>query len=168
MLSLAARLGSAAPAWVPAAAAACGARGLAAAAGASSSDALASVGPLSQDGITTTVHGQAFVGDLRSTSALEVGDNVFNHTQKWLQVRVGSVHGRRRVGQGREGRPCLWLPWRRHAGSGSSGSCGTDGSSSSRREPGRPALGGRARAAGAAQRAPSHPALPPACRLPDA
>ncbi|KAL4859454.1 NADH dehydrogenase [ubiquinone] iron-sulfur protein 6 [Chlorella vulgaris] len=39
----------------------------------------------SEDGITTTVPGQAFVGDLRSTSALEVGDGVFDHTKKWLQ-----------------------------------------------------------------------------------
>lgn len=38
------------------------------------------------DGITTTMPGQAFVGDLRSTSALCVGDGIFDHTDKWLQV----------------------------------------------------------------------------------
>ncbi|KAI7836234.1 hypothetical protein COHA_009874 [Chlorella ohadii] len=69
------RLAAQAPAWLAAA----GARGAAGKAG-----AVAKVQP-ADDGITTTTHGQAFVGDLRSTSALEVGDNVFNHTKKWLQ-----------------------------------------------------------------------------------
>ena len=117
------RLAAEAPAWLAAA----GARGAAAKAG----GAVAKVQPASDDGITTTTHGQAFVGDLRSTSALEVrgggcgtmgvscsapaphcpglhahelrgaassclaclpaslpqvGDGVFNHTKKWLQV----------------------------------------------------------------------------------
>ncbi len=35
---------------------------------------------------TTTVAGQAFPGDLRSTSALGFGDNLLDHTSKWLQV----------------------------------------------------------------------------------
>ena len=35
---------------------------------------------------TTTIAGQAFPGDLRSTSALGFGDNLFDHTSKWLQV----------------------------------------------------------------------------------
>lgn len=75
------QLAAEAPQWLRVAAA--GARGAAAKAG--SSGAVAAVKP-SDDGITTTVPGQAFVGDLRSTSALEVGDGVFNHTKKWLQV----------------------------------------------------------------------------------
>lgn len=113
------RLAAQAPAWLAAA----GARGAADKAG-----AVAKVQVVSDDGITTTTHGQAFVGDLRSTSALEVrarrcgsapgpaectwlqhercprwsaivrparcplpqvGDNVFNHTKKWLQVSCG-------------------------------------------------------------------------------
>lgn len=57
------RLAAQAPAWLAAA----GARGAAGKAG-----AVAKVQPASDDGITTTTHGQAFVGDLRSTSALEV------------------------------------------------------------------------------------------------
>lgn len=56
------RLAAQAPAWLAAA----GARGAAGKAG-----AVAKVQP-ADDGITTTTHGQAFVGDLRSTSALEV------------------------------------------------------------------------------------------------
>lgn len=55
-----------APAWLAAAAGA--RRGLAAKAG----GAVATTKP-ADDGITTTTPGQAFVGDLRSTSALEVG-----------------------------------------------------------------------------------------------
>ena len=35
---------------------------------------------------TTTVAGQAFPGDLRSTSGLGFGDNLLDHTSKWLQV----------------------------------------------------------------------------------
>ena len=31
---------------------------------------------------------QAFKGDLRSTSALGIGDHIYDHTGKWLQVRV--------------------------------------------------------------------------------
>ncbi|DBA77367.1 TPA: hypothetical protein ACH3X2_000884 [Trebouxia sp. C0005] len=34
---------------------------------------------------TTTVAGQAFPGDLRSTSALGFGDNLLDHTSKWMQ-----------------------------------------------------------------------------------
>lgn len=37
---------------------------------------------------TTTVAGQAFPGDLRSTSGLGFGDNLLDHTSKWLQVFV--------------------------------------------------------------------------------
>jgi hypothetical protein len=73
------RLAAQAPAWLRAA----GPRGAAAAAG-----EVAPVKP-SEDGTTTTTQGQAFVGDLRSTSALMVGDGVFDHTRKWLQVREG-------------------------------------------------------------------------------
>ena len=35
----------------------------------------------------TKFPGQAFVGDLRSTSALGVGDGLTTHTSKWLQAR---------------------------------------------------------------------------------
>ena len=35
---------------------------------------------------TTTVAGQAFPGDLRSTSGLGFGDNLLDHTSKWMQV----------------------------------------------------------------------------------
>lgn len=70
------QLAAQAPAWLRAA----GARGAAAAAG-----EVVPVKGRSEDGITTTVPGQAFVGDLRSTSALAVGDGIFNHTKKWLQ-----------------------------------------------------------------------------------
>jgi hypothetical protein len=35
---------------------------------------------------TTNSFGQAFGGDLRSTSGLSVGDGIKNHTDKWLQV----------------------------------------------------------------------------------
>eukprot|EP00879_Flechtneria_rotunda_P003285 GHRR01003510.1.p1 GENE.GHRR01003510.1~~GHRR01003510.1.p1 ORF type:complete len:181 (+),score=70.33 GHRR01003510.1:193-735(+) len=34
---------------------------------------------------TVTAPGQAFVGDLRSTSGLCMGDDIHNHTEKWLQ-----------------------------------------------------------------------------------
>ena len=39
----------------------------------------------------TTLPGQAFVGDLRSTSGLGVGDGIKTHTGKWLQgeTKVG-------------------------------------------------------------------------------
>lgn len=35
---------------------------------------------------TTNSFGQAFGGDLRSTSGLGLGDGIKNHTAKWLQV----------------------------------------------------------------------------------
>lgn len=35
---------------------------------------------------TTTMPGQAFVGDMRSTSGLGMGDGYKTHTDKWLQV----------------------------------------------------------------------------------
>jgi hypothetical protein len=35
---------------------------------------------------TTNSFGQAFGGDLRSTSGLGMGDGITNHTDKWLQV----------------------------------------------------------------------------------
>ena len=35
---------------------------------------------------TTNSFGQAFGGDLRSTSGLGLGDGIKNHTDKWLQV----------------------------------------------------------------------------------
>jgi len=46
------------------------------------------------DGRTITAPGQAFVGDLRSASALGLGDGIHDHTGKWLQVRGGGVVGR--------------------------------------------------------------------------
>lgn len=39
---------------------------------------------------TTTLPGQAFVGDLRSTSGLGVGDGKTTHTSKWLTAGVKS------------------------------------------------------------------------------
>lgn len=43
---------------------------------------------------TTTVAGQAFPGDLRSTSGLGFGDNLLDHTSKWMQVspQVFTMH----------------------------------------------------------------------------
>ena len=35
---------------------------------------------------TTTVAGQSFPGDLRSTGGLGFGDNLLDHTSKWMQV----------------------------------------------------------------------------------
>jgi hypothetical protein len=40
----------------------------------------------------TTLPGQAFVGDLRSTSGLGLGDGKTTHTSKWLTVRASSCH----------------------------------------------------------------------------
>lgn len=40
---------------------------------------------------TTTVAGQAFPGDLRSTSGLGFGDNLLDHTSKWMQVRSHTI-----------------------------------------------------------------------------
>eukprot|EP00877_Chromochloris_zofingiensis_P012828 jgi/Chrzof1/779/Cz01g28160.t1 len=37
---------------------------------------------------TITAYGQAFLGDIRSTSGLGLGDGIFNHTKKWLQVSL--------------------------------------------------------------------------------
>jgi NADH dehydrogenase (ubiquinone) Fe-S protein 6 len=37
---------------------------------------------------TTVFDAQAFLGDLRSTSALSVGDGIKNHTAKWLQKEL--------------------------------------------------------------------------------
>jgi NADH dehydrogenase (ubiquinone) Fe-S protein 6 len=37
----------------------------------------------------TVLQGQAFVHDLRSTSALGVGDGISNHSAKWLQKELG-------------------------------------------------------------------------------
>ena len=85
------RLATQAPAWLGAA------RGAAAKAGPGSSAVATASSPASPDGITTTVPGQAFVGDLRSTSALCLADGINTHTQKWLQVRCG---GRGRAGGG--------------------------------------------------------------------
>ena len=36
---------------------------------------------------TTTVAGQSFPGDLRSTSGLGFGDSLLDHTSKWMQVK---------------------------------------------------------------------------------
>lgn len=44
---------------------------------------------LKQENPVTVLPGQAFVGDLRSTSALSVGDGIKNHTAKWLQRELG-------------------------------------------------------------------------------
>lgn len=44
--------------------------------------------PLTDKGMPTITEGrQAFDGDLRSSSALGLGDGVTEHTKKWLQVR---------------------------------------------------------------------------------
>ena len=44
--------------------------------------------PASSPASRTVTHtGQAFVGDLRSASALGLGDGITDHTSKWLQVR---------------------------------------------------------------------------------
>jgi hypothetical protein len=45
-------------------------------------------------GNTTTLPGQAFVGDLRSTSGLGLGDGITTHTGKWLEVGVAAAGGR--------------------------------------------------------------------------
>lgn len=37
----------------------------------------------------TVLQGQAFLQDLRSTSALGVGDGISNHSAKWLQKELG-------------------------------------------------------------------------------
>jgi hypothetical protein len=42
---------------------------------------------------TTTLPGQAFVGDLRSTSGLGMGDGKTTHTSKWLTVRATPTGG---------------------------------------------------------------------------
>ena len=36
----------------------------------------------------TKLPGQAFVGDMRSTSGLGLGDGKATHTSKWLTVRL--------------------------------------------------------------------------------
>ena len=41
---------------------------------------------------TITTQGAAFVGDLRSTSGLGLGDGLTSHTAKWLQVRSEAQH----------------------------------------------------------------------------
>jgi hypothetical protein len=46
---------------------------------------------------TTTLPGQAFVGDLRSTSGLGLGDGKTTHTSKWLTVRGRAGPCRRRA-----------------------------------------------------------------------
>ena len=85
---LARRLAAQAPAWAAAAAAAVGARGAATKA-VSKAGAPSPSTEVGKDDITTTLPGQAFVGDLRSTSALCVGDGITTHTAKWLQVGCG-------------------------------------------------------------------------------
>ena len=47
---------------------------------------------LKQDNPETVLPGQAFVGDLRATSALSVGDGISNHSAKWLQKELGVSH----------------------------------------------------------------------------
>jgi NADH dehydrogenase (ubiquinone) Fe-S protein 6 len=46
---------------------------------------------LSQDEPTAVLPGQAFPGDLRSTSALSIGDGIKNHSAKWLQKELGGT-----------------------------------------------------------------------------
>jgi len=46
---------------------------------------------LSQDDPTAVLPGQAFLGDLRSTSALSIGDGIKNHSAKWLQKELGGT-----------------------------------------------------------------------------
>ena len=55
------------------------------------------VSTVPDDDLPTTTYypGQAHLGDLRSTSALGIGDGIKTHTGKWLQVRR-----RRSTGQG--------------------------------------------------------------------
>jgi NADH dehydrogenase (ubiquinone) Fe-S protein 6 len=45
----------------------------------------------SQDEPTAVLPGQAFLGDLRSTSALCLGDGIKNHSAKWLQKELGGT-----------------------------------------------------------------------------
>lgn len=46
-----------------------------------------------KEGPVTTLPGQAFVGDLRSTSGLCMGDDLITHTSKWMDVRVWMAGG---------------------------------------------------------------------------
>lgn len=55
---------------------------------ASQADALTQAKQSNPPTITAKV-GQAFPSDLRSTSGLGLGDGIHNHTDKWLQVRMG-------------------------------------------------------------------------------
>ena len=64
------RLAAAAPAW----GAAVGVRGLAGEVAATAGGGGKEVAPVTEDDITIKYPGQAFVGDLRSTSALSVGE----------------------------------------------------------------------------------------------
>ena len=42
--------------------------------------------------VTITDAAQAFKGDLRSTSALGLGDGLYSHTDKWYQVLTNHCH----------------------------------------------------------------------------
>lgn len=54
---------------------------------------------------TTTLPGQAFVGDLRSTSGIGLGDGKTTHTSKWLTVRQRRLTRQRPLGQAWGGLP---------------------------------------------------------------
>ncbi len=41
---------------------------------------------------TVTEYGQAFIGDLRSTSGLGLGDGLTSHTAKWLQASTAAAN----------------------------------------------------------------------------
>ena len=71
---------------------------------------------------TTIPGGQAFPGDLRSTSALGVGDGLKTHTAKWLQVRERSWGGCSwaRTPSSVLGQPVLLLMLRWASGAGAS------------------------------------------------
>jgi hypothetical protein len=60
----------------------------------------------------TTLPGQAFVGDLRSTSGLGLGDGKTSHTSKWLTVRLlpgpRTVLQREHVAPLGKNQRCLW------------------------------------------------------------
>lgn len=66
-----------------------------------------------QEDPITELPGQAFVGDLRSTSALSIGDGISNHTAKWFQpgLAVSVVHA---CALGAPSAPLLFIPGLHH------------------------------------------------------
>lgn len=53
---------------------------------------LAGMTPPTPPDHNTTVSGQSFPGDLRSSSALGFGDNLFDHTSKWMDRVMPTLH----------------------------------------------------------------------------